>query len=340
MFFDRLQKKLKSVTDKSLISEILKNIYRNSKITKKYRSIKELRNHNFDKDKVALIVSGGPSLRKNDHIKTIKKYQKKLIIICADGALFYLLENDIIPDLVVSLDPHKKRIVRWFGDVNLSKKDIKKDDYYKRQEIDIKFRNEIKANNKIIKLTNKFGKKLKIAACTSSSNNVVKRIIQINSEIYWWNPYIDEVSKKNSISKKIFKLNKLPLINSLGNVGSACWVIAESVLGCKKIALVGLDYAYYSGTPLKATQYYDVLIKPFGKKNIHKFYKKIYNPKLKKYFLTDYVYFWYKKLFLDAVKESSAKTYNCTMGGIIFERPIITIKLEKLLKIVFKRSNG
>ena len=62
------------------------------------------------------------------------------------------------------------------------KKDIQKDDYFKRQEIDIKFRNELKINKKILKLTNKFGKKLKILACTSSSESVVKRIVEIKSQ--------------------------------------------------------------------------------------------------------------------------------------------------------------
>tara|TARA_A100001011_G_scaffold386498_1_gene462440 strand:+ start:131 stop:1141 length:1011 start_codon:yes stop_codon:yes gene_type:complete len=336
LFFEKLQKKIKKTTDKSLINELLKNIKRNSKITNKHFSIKKLRGENFGNRKIALVISGGPSLRKNNHIKIIKKFRKKFIIICADGSLFYLLENNIIPDLVVTLDPHKTRIVRWFGDKNLKKKDIQEDDYFKRQEIDIKFRNELKVNKKILKLTNKFGKNLKILACTSSSESVVKRVIEIKSKIYWWNPFIDNPKKKDSLSKKIFRLNKLPLINSLGNVGSACWVIAESVLGCKKIAMIGLDCAYYPGTPLKATQYYDVLTKTFGEENLKKFYKKIYNPRIKKYFFTDHVYFWYKSLLLDAIKESKAKTFNCTNGGIIYEKPVITIKLEKFVKMYLK----
>ena len=128
----------------------------------------------------------------------------------------------------------------------------------------------------------------------------------------------------------------MPLINSLGNVGSACWVIAESVLGCKKIVLIGLDCAYYLGTPLKATQYYDILSETVGKENIKKFYKRIYNPKIKKYFFTDYIYFWYKTLLLDAIKESNAKTFNCTNGGILYEKPILTIKLENFVKMYLK----
>ena len=89
-------------------------------------------------------------------------------------------------------------------------------------------------------------------------------------------------------------------------------------------------------TPLKSTQYYDVLIKIFGVKNIKKFYKKIFNPKIKKYFFTDYVYFWYKTLLLGAIKETQSKTYNCTNGGILYEKPVIVIKLEKFAKMYLK----
>ena len=51
--------------------------------------------------------------------------------------------------------------------------------------------------------------------------------------------------------------------------------MAESVFNFRKIALIGMDNGYYIDTPIKATQYYDILTKTFGKKNIKKFYKKI-----------------------------------------------------------------
>jgi len=332
LFFDKIQKKLSQITNSSLTQEIYKNVLRNSKISKKNFSIKELRGKNYNNAKVALIVAGGPSLRKKDFRETIKKHRNLFYIICADGTLYYLLEKKIIPDLVVTLDPHKKRIVRWFGDKKLSKSDIAKDDYYRRQDIDLKFRNEIITNKKIIKYTNRYGKILNIAPCTSSSKSVVDRLIEMKSNLFWWNPFLDNPKKKNSLTKKIFKLNKLPVINSIGNVGSACWVIAESVFNFKKIVLIGMDNGYYIDTPIRATQYYDILIKTFGKNNIKKFYKKIYNKKLKKYFYTDHVYFWYKTLFLDAVKSSNSRTYNCTEGGIIFEKPIITRKFKDFCK--------
>jgi len=53
----------------------------------------------------AIIVSSGPSLDKN--ITELKNAKGKSVILCVDSALKYLLKNDIIPDLVVTLDAKK-----------------------------------------------------------------------------------------------------------------------------------------------------------------------------------------------------------------------------------------
>ena len=62
-------------------------------------------------------------------------------------------------------------------------------------------------------------------------------------------------------------------------------MLAESLFNCKKIALLGMDYAYYLDTPIESTQYYDRLIKLTNKDNLNKFYAKVYNPKLKNIFI-------------------------------------------------------
>ena len=41
--------------------------------------------------------------------------------MCRRNTILFVRKK-IIPDLVVTLDPHKKRIVRWFGDKNLTKR--------------------------------------------------------------------------------------------------------------------------------------------------------------------------------------------------------------------------
>ena len=52
-------------------------------------------------------------------------------------------------------------------------------------------------------------------------------------------------------------MNKLPLINTGGNVGSASRMIADQVFRFNKIVLLGMDYSYYIDTPISSTQYYD-----------------------------------------------------------------------------------
>lgn len=58
---------------------------------------------NAFKDVPAILVAGGPSLNKNIHL--IKKAQEKAIIIAIDSALPALLENNVTPHFVTTIDP-------------------------------------------------------------------------------------------------------------------------------------------------------------------------------------------------------------------------------------------
>lgn len=60
----------------------------------------------IDKDVPAIIVASGPSLAKNMHL--LKEAKGKSVIISADSAVSALLANDIVPDLYISVDPHKE----------------------------------------------------------------------------------------------------------------------------------------------------------------------------------------------------------------------------------------
>lgn len=53
----------------------------------------------------AIIVSAGPSLDKN--VETLKKAKGKAMVIAVDSAIRKLLQHDIIPDLIVTVDSHK-----------------------------------------------------------------------------------------------------------------------------------------------------------------------------------------------------------------------------------------
>ena len=218
-------------------------------------------------------------------------------------------------------------------------KTIQKDSYFRRQDLEIKFKNELKSNREMIKLFDKNDKNIDIAICSSSSKSVVKRLINSNAKLFWWNPFLDDTDIKNSLSRKIYKLNKLPLINTGGNVGSASWMIADQVFKFKKIILLGMDYSYYFDTPLNSTQYYESIKKVSeNEREVRKFYKKIYNPFLKKNFYTDYVYLWYRDNFFEMVRNTYSKTINCSQAGILFNNKVQWTSLKKFCTKTF--TNG
>lgn len=69
-----------------------------------FYSINQLKN--LYRGKPAVIVSAGPSLTKNVHL--LKEVQDKFIIISGPRTIGTLIENDITPDFVCSVDPQDK----------------------------------------------------------------------------------------------------------------------------------------------------------------------------------------------------------------------------------------
>ncbi len=59
----------------------------------------------FPKDMPAVIVSAGPSLEKN--VQYLKQAKGHALILCVDSAVKYLLKENVIPDLLISVDPLK-----------------------------------------------------------------------------------------------------------------------------------------------------------------------------------------------------------------------------------------
>ena len=102
LFLDKIIKKLEGTTYKSIVPTVLKNAKKNRKYLKYGKSIENLKGYKFNKGKVAVVVASGPSLRRYNQIEILKKYKNRLIIISADGALYYLLNNGIVPDLVIT----------------------------------------------------------------------------------------------------------------------------------------------------------------------------------------------------------------------------------------------
>ena len=77
-------------------------------IGKNYKCIDELIRFLRDKKKPFVITSSGPSL--DYEVESLKQHQNEFVIICVGSSLRTLMVNNIIPDVIVIIDP--KEIVK------------------------------------------------------------------------------------------------------------------------------------------------------------------------------------------------------------------------------------
>lgn len=294
------------------------NAERNAALKDRGASIAALRDAPLGEGDSAIVIAAGPSIRRFDPIRKIKESGYKGCIIATDSAIAYCLRNGVVPHLAVTLDPHAKRIVRWFGDPDLTRAQLEEDDYYRRQDMDTVFADEMRANQEIMGLLDEHGSKIAIALSTSASEAVVRRVTQTGMKVHWWNPMLDDPDEKDSATRKIWRLNPVPCVNAGGNVGSACWMMAHAVLGKKQVALTGVDFGYYGDTPHRATQYYHEAVALVGEDRLDELFVRIFNPFTQSWFYTDPAYLWYREAFLEMAADADCKTYNCTEGGILF----------------------
>ena len=309
----------------------LENAKRNQAFLHHGQTLANLRDIPIGEGDSCIVVAAGPSLRRRDPVSEIRKSGYKGAIIATESAMSVCLRNGIVPNLTVTLDPHATRIVRWFGNPKLDQTATSQDDYFSRQDMDPAFADELKHNAELVELINQHGKDVRIALSTSASKAVVDRVIEIGMPIYWWNPMYDDPDKPGSITKQLYRQNRLPCMNAGGNVGTAAWMLAHSVLGKKHVAVVGMDLSYYEDTPYFNTQYYHELVSLVGEENLDSLFVKIFNPNLGCYFYTDPAYLWYRQCFLELAGDADCKTYNCTGGGILFGNAVEFTDLERYL---------
>lgn len=324
---------MSSITRERIGEAAISNAHINSHWFSRGQSLAQLRHAPIGKSDSAIVIAAGPSIKRFDPIKAIKEANYQGAIIATDSAMAYCLRQGVVPDLVLTVDPHATRIVRWFGDPTLTEERLAHDDYFSRQDMDEAFRHELNANHELMALLDEHGHKIRIALATSASTAVVNRVFEIGMEVYWWNPMQDDPDLPNSITRSLQKSNRFPCVNAGGNVGSACWMMAHAVLGKNHIALTGMDFSYYDGIPYKNTQYYHEAIALVGEENLDSFFMRIFNPYLNAWFYTDPAYRWYREVFLEMVQEADCQTYNCTQGGILFGEGIHFIPLETFLKL-------
>lgn len=296
------------------------------------RSLAALRDETVGEGDSAIIVAAGPSIKRQDPIKAIKASGYKGALVVTESAILYCLRNGIVPSLVVTVDPAPIRIIRWFGDPDLTIKALEADDYYRRQDMDDSFANEMKTNEQVLELMDRHAKDMSIALSTSSSEPVVRRVIDAGMNVYWWNPMLDDPDAPDSVTRRIQASNGFPSVNAGGNIGAACWMMADAVLGKRHVALTGIDFAYYDDTPYNATQYYPDAVALVGEENLDSLYMRIHNPYTDSWFYTDPAYMWYRQVFLEMAAEADCRTYNCTGGGIVFGEGVEFTPLESFLE--------
>lgn len=328
----KLVREMEQLTVWKVRDEVWRNVERNVEYRQHGQSLKKLAGQQLGEGDKALVIAAGPSVKRQDPAKLILQESFDGALIATESAMLYCLRHGLVPDLVVTVDSHESRIVRWFGDADLTEQHLQQDDYFSRQDMDERFADQIKANEEVYELVNRYGPQMKIALATSASEKVVKRVIEAGMDIYWWNPMMDDPGQDDSLSRKMMRLNGFPCVNAGGNVGSACWMMADSVLQKQSIGLVGMDFGYYGDVPYSQTQYYYELIDLVGEENLDSVFMHVLNPHLQKWFYTDPAYMWYRNALLEMIENADSRTYNCTEGGILFGDNVNFITLQEFLQ--------
>lgn len=296
------------------------------------RSILELGAASLGEGDATVVVGAGPSLHRQRSLERLGASGFTGTIVAVDGSLRACLRSGIVPHMVVTVDPHAERMVRWFGDPSLAAPPA--DDYFRRQEMDpVHGQDEMSANQALVELVDRYGPRLKVAVATSAAPQVVDRCQKAGIELYWWNPMYDDYEESESLSRRLQRMNGLPCLNGGGNVGTAAWVVSHAVLGKRRVGLLGMDFSYPPGMPYSRTQYYPELRDLLGDRFEEAFIN-LENPHLGETWFTDPAYYWFRDVFLEMCREATCQTFNCTEGGVLFGPGVTTVRLEEFLEMV------
>lgn len=277
----------------------------------------------------AVVIGSGPSLGRRKSVERLARSGFGGTIVATDGALGACLRGGVLPHVVVSVDPHPDRIVRWFGDPTLLAAPA--DDYFRRQEVDPAHAgDEVRANAALVGLVDVHGPSISAAVATAVSPAVADRCQNAGMTLFWWNPLYDDYERPDSVSRKLHEANGLPCVNGGGNVGTAAWVIAHAVLGKRRVGLLGFDLSYPPGQPHSQTQYYPELRELLGDRFEEAFIH-LENPDTGETWFCDPAYYWFRQVFLEMTQEADCETVNCTEGGVLFGPGIKTASLEEFV---------
>jgi len=153
--------------------------------------------------------------------------------------------------------------------------------------------------------------------CTTTHPSVVK---QWDGEIYWFTNSISEDIAPN-VAFFLHHLLKKTELSTAGHVSSVGWSVAHT-MGCREIALIGVDLSYPVDVPMDETPYYDRYARTFDG-DVDKI-RECYTTYHHKYFNTDC---YYDEVFKSYIASSLAhfesaavtgcRVINCTGGGCV-----------------------
>jgi hypothetical protein len=328
--FEELVSSITSIGQKWHATDIVLNSKKNSNKIKKTISQVE-RDHVSERK--AIVISAGPSLHTGDILPKIAALgEERPLLVAIDGSYVKCLRAGIVPDYVVTLDPHPTRMVRWFGDPNFEKNSFR-DDYFSRQDLDIDFREEsTKRNNENILLVDEYASRSRLIISVTSPSNLVKRAFEAGFEMFWWTPLVDDPELGDSLTSKMYGYTKCPALNTGGNVGTAAWIFAKFWLEVEKVAVVGMDLGYRLDLPHTQTQTYYELQKKLGVEKVpDEYFPVIDNPHTKSSSYIDPTYQWYLNNFLEILSNTGESVYNCSGDGNFFGQGVHWSALEDFL---------
>ena len=306
---DTIERELNDVTYDRFYVDWVKNFSLNLEQIWNGNSARELMQNNTSN--ASIVIGRGPSLLKNNHLEILKNSNFTDSIICCDGALPTVLENNINPEkfknfFVVTID------------AQINQKKI-----YEQE------------------ITKKFGKNIKCILSTTVPPSTYEAAIDAGMEVFWLHTLFDYdkgPSSFNNISGIMTRSKNhekgLPAIQTGGNVGTSSWVISWSILKSKIVCLLGLDQGYSEDTDLTSINYHNFPKEIFKQGDaFEKAFPLIYNPEFDCKCRQDPIFQYYCNALKEFIDVASKKitTYNATEGGALFGKNIHCIKFKDFL---------
>lgn len=296
--FDELVSQITQIGLEHHAQTLLENTRRNAaSVHRTIRDVRPVRNSR------SLVVSAGPSLYRQEILARLARVERRPIVVATDGAYIQCLKAGIVPDWVVTIDPHPTRIAVLFGADS-------QDDYFDRTRADHGFE-RAQSNRPLVD-----EHRAPLVIASSAPQSVVERTARFDR--YWFVPLVDD-PEDAGLTSAMVEATGAPALNTGGTVGTAAWAFAHAVLKSPDIAVVGMDFGYPQGTPLENTQEW----------NLTGGDPELYPQFPERGYYSSPTYWWYRQNFLDLLEAADARVTNCSGAGLLYGDRIEEMRLEE-----------